>query len=242
MLNLPIACATNIKFSTRSVCMKSNPIFITATEWFESTSLRNPIPSIDHKLEQYFPDCYNVSYDTKLLATKAATAEEKQAPFYNAYREQFGTEDIHALDIAIANSHKKCIFLNGFNQEQFLYVAPKLKDTAEIIYFFKCPEIYDLSALAQFTKLRCVHIYWNNSLESLWDMSENKHLRVISCIMISKLSRIEALKQSHVEYICLDSSDNNGHTKTALFDVSVFEKMPHLKHLSLTYSDYKIDY
>ena len=73
-------------------------------------------------------------------------------------------------------------------------------------------------------------------------MTDNKQLKVISCIMISKLSKIEALKQSYVKYICFDSSDNNGNAKKALFDVSVFEQMPYLKHLSLTYSDNIIDY
>lgn len=222
--------------------MKSDSIFITAAEWFESTSLRNPISSMDHKLERFFPDCYSVAYDTKLLATKAAMAEEKQSPLYNDYREQFGVEDIHALDTAIMDHDARYVFLNGLNQDQFLHIAPKLKDTAEILYFFKCPRIYDLSALSQFTKLKCVHIYWNNSLESLWDMTGNKQLKVISCVMISKLSNIEPLKRSCVEYVCLDSSDNYGHKKKALFPISVFEQMPHLKHLSLICSDCKIDY
>ena len=115
-------------------------------------------------------------------------------------------------------------------------------DTAEIIYFFKCPRIYDLSVLSQFVKLKCVHIYCNNSLESLWDMTGNKDLKVISFAAISKLSRIEALTQSFVEYVCFDSSDINGRSKKSLFDVSVFEQMPYLKHLSLTYSDQKICY
>lgn len=222
--------------------MKSNSIFITAKDWFESTSLRNPISSLDHKLELFFPDCYIVDYDTKLLATKVPTKEERQFPFYNDYREQFGTKGIHALDTAVMDTAAKNIFLNGFNQDQFIYIAPKIKDTAEIIYFFKCPRIYDLSVLSQFTKLKCVHIYWNNSLESLWDMTDNRQLKVISFITISKLSRIEALKQSFVEYVCFDSSDNNGHAKNALFDVSIFPQMPYLKHLSLTYSDHKTDY
>lgn len=222
--------------------MKNNSIFITAKEWFESTSLKNPVTSMDRKLERFFPDCYSVSYDTKLLATKAATAEEKQSPFYNDYRERFGAEDIYALDTALTDCERKYVFLNGFNQEQFQHIAPKLRDTAEIVYLFKCPKIYDLSAFAQFTKLRCVHIYWNNSLESLWNMTGNKQLKVISCIMISKLARIETLKQSHVEYVCFDSSDNNGQAKAALFDISVFEHMPYLKHLSLTYSDRKTNH
>ena len=222
--------------------MKNNTIFITAREWFESTSLKNPIIGTDHKLSQFFPDCYSVEYDTKLLATKVATKEEKQSPFYNDYREKFGTNDIHILDAAIMDCDARYVFLTGFNQEQFLYIAPKLKETAEIIYFFKCPAIYDLSALSQFAKLKCVHIYWNNSIESLWDMTGNEQLKVISFVAISKLSRIEVLKQSCVEYVCFDSSDNDGRAKKALFDVSIFAQMPYLKHLSLTYSDHKIDY
>ena len=73
-------------------------------------------------------------------------------------------------------------------------------------------------------------------------MTGNKQLKVISFAAISKLNRIETLKYSGVEYISLDSADNNGHTKKALFDTSVFEQMPHLKHLSLNYSACKVDY
>ena len=222
--------------------MKTKSIFITNKQWFENSSLKNPISSIDHKLEQLYHSLYSVSYDTKLLATKAATREEKQCPFYNDYREQFGTGDISALDAAIMDCDTRYVFLNGFDQTQFLYIAPKIKDTAEVLYFFKCPRIHDLSVLSQFSKIKCVHIYWNNSLESLWDMTCNKQLKVISFVAISKLSRIETLKASSVEYICLDSSDNNGHTKKASFDKSVFEQMPNLKHLTLNYSNCKIDY
>ena len=222
--------------------MKNNTIFITAKAWFESTSLKNPIFGMEHKLAQFFPDYHRVDYDAKLLATKVATKEERQSPFYNDYREKFGVNDIHILDAATMGCDARRVFLNGLNQEQFLHIAPKLKDITEIIYFFKCPRINDLSVLSQFAKLECVHIYWNNSLESLWDMMGNKHLKVISFVAISKLSRIETLKHSCVEYVCFDSTDNEGRTKKALFDVSVFTQMPHLKHLSLTYSDYRIDY
>ncbi len=222
--------------------MKRDSVFITAKDWFESTSLRNPIVCMDHKLEQYFPDCYNVNYDTKLLATKMATKEEKQAPFYNDYRERYGSRDIHVLDEAIMGTDKRYVFLNGFDQDQFMHIAPKLKDTAEILYLFKCPKISDLSILSQFAKLKCVHIYWNNSLESLWDMTGNTELKILSCIMMSKLSIVETLKTSYLEYICLDSSDNNGRKKKAQFNMSAFEQMKYLKHLSIIYSDCTIDY
>lgn len=222
--------------------MKNDSVFITTKEFFESTSLRNPICSMDHKLELIFPNFYSVSYDTKLLATKAATDAEKQFPFYNDYREQFGTTSILALDTAIINADAKQVFLNGFDQKQFLYIAPKIKDTAEILYLYKCPRINNLSVLAQFHKLKCLHIYWNNSMESLWDMRHNKQLQVLSFTSVSKLSKIAALVDSCVEYVSLDSEDNNGHTRKVLFDTSVFNQMPHLKHLSLRYSDCVIDY
>ena len=222
--------------------MKHRSVFITVEEWFESTSLKNPIICLDHKLKQGFPEYYAVNYDTKLLSTTTATAEEKQAPFYNDYRERYGNEDIHSLDEAIMNKDKRYVFLNGFDQDQFMYIAPKLKDTAEILYFFKCPKIYDLSILSRFSKLRCVHIYWNNSLENLWDMTGNTELKILSCVMISKLNSVEALKTSCVEYVCLDSSDNSGQKKKILFDTSAFTQMKTLKHLTLGYSDCNIDY
>ena len=209
--------------------MKSKPIFITAKEWFESTALKNPLTILDHTLEQFFPDFYRVSYDTKLLATKAGVNNDSC--------DRFGTTDLPALDAAIANSDARYIFLNGFDQSQFSHIAPLIKDTAEILYFFKCPRISDLSILSQFPKLQCVHIYWNNSLESLWDMTGNPELKVLSFQMISKLRHIEALKDSVVEYICFDSSDNSGNRKKALFDASIFSQIPHLKHLSLVYSE-----
>ncbi len=118
-----------------------------------------------------------------------------------------------------------------------MHIAPKIKDTAEVIYFFKCPKIKDLSILSKFKNLKCVHIFWNNSLESLWKMKDNKHLKVISFEAISKLKNIETLRDSSVEYIHLDSSDNNGNRKPVFFDPIFFEQMQHIKHISLRYKD-----
>ena len=61
-------------------------------------------------------------------------------------------------------------------------------------------------------------------------------------IQYTPRSNIEAVKTSCVEYVCLDSSDNNGRHKKVLFDTSAFEQMNNLKHLSLIYSDCNINY
>ena len=217
-----------------SKSMKHNCIYITSKEWFEETPLKNPILSLDHNLEQIYPQFYNIEYDLKILATKPATAEEKEFPGYNDYREKYGKSDISAIDIAVSSNASKNIFLNGFNQNQFEYIAPLIKETTEILYLFKCPKIKDLSLLSTFKNLKCVHIYWNNSLETLWDMKGNSALMVLSFVYITKLSNIEALDKSRIEYVNFDSSDNLGKKKKLDVDKSVFEKMKTLKHLFLT--------
>ena len=220
--------------------MKSKKVLITATEWFESGALKNPIVSFDHELEKYDPSLYSLNYDTKLLATNPPMKEEKGGIIYNDYREKYGTRDLSSLDSRIRSAGAKNVFLNGFNQELFEYIVPLIKNSAEVIYFFKCPQISDLSALSYFSKLKCVHIYYNNSLTRLWDMANATTLKVISFDMVSKLNDIETLKQSFVEYIHLNCVDNNGRKKSALFNASVFEQMPHLRYLSLDFANMEI--
>ena len=221
--------------------MKKDYYYISDPKYFENSSLKNPIRTHDHALETYFPEFYAPHYDTRFVAVPAPSPEEKEYWCYNDYRERYGSTDIQSLHDALENSNPKCIFLNGFNQKQFLFIAPKIKDTAEVIYFFKCPKIKDLSVLSQFKNLKCVHIFWNSSLETLWDMKDNRQLKVISFDAITKLRNIESLRDSSVEYLRFDSSDNSGNTKLILFDPSVLDQMPQLKHISLVYTGYCIE-
>ncbi len=220
--------------------MKNQKVLITDSEWFESGPLKNPVASLDHELEKHYPTLYCLNYDTKLLATNPPTKADKEVIMYNDYREKYGTLDLSSLDSKICRTGGKNVFLNGFNQNLFEYIVPIIKDSAEVIYFFKCPQISDLCALSQFSKLKCVHIFQNNSLTKLWDMTNATNLKIISFNMISKLESIETLKHSFVEYVHLDSIDNNGCKKTALFNVSNFEQMPHLKYLSLNFKNLEI--
>lgn len=221
--------------------MSKQYIFIYDNEWLNSGSLKNPIPTLDHKLEAYFPEFYETHYELRIVAAEPASLEEKNAPFYNDYREHYGVSDISSLDDIIKIAKPRSVFLNGFDQKLFLSIAPKLMDTVEVIYFFKCPKIKDLSILSQFSKLRCVHIYWNHSLETLWDMKSNPQLKVLSCTAISKLRNVDALKNASVEYVHLDSLDHSGNKKNCFFDTTVFDQMQHLKHLSLNYKDCFVD-
>ena len=135
----------------------------------------------------------------------------------------------------------KNVFLCGFRQEDLRAVTPRIKETTEVLYLYKCPRIKDLSMLSEFTELRCVHMYWNHSLECLWDMRSNRFLQAISFVDVSGLQSIDGLKDSAAEYVCLDSADNNGKRRKMQFDPQVLDQMKHLKHLILNYVGYKTD-
>ena len=221
--------------------MKSKKILITSPEWFDNGSQNNPIHTFDHAMEAHFPEFYCVEYDTRLLAANPPTREEKEFWAYNDYRERYGTRDLNALDTAIQSSGGRYVYLNGFDQQLFEYIAPQIRETAEVIYFCKCSRISDLSMLAQFSRLQCVHVFHNTALTRLWDMSQNHCLKVISFCCITKLENIEPLLHSPVEYVHLDSEDFSGNRRPALFDPTVFEQMPRIKYLSLAFSKCKIE-
>ena len=215
---------------------KSKKILVTAPEWFDNGNQKNPIRTFDHAMEAHFPEFYCVDYDTKLCAANPPTREEKEFRAYNDYRDRYGTRDLTALDAAIQSSGGRTIYLNGFDQQLFEYIAPQIRDTAEIINFCKCSRISDLSVLAQFPRLQCVHIFHNTALTTLWDMSRHHCLKAISFCQITKLEDISSLLRSTVEYIHMDSEDFSGSRRPALFDPSVFDQMPRIKHLSLAFS------
>ncbi len=208
-------------------------VYITSNEWFETTSLKNPICVLEHNLDKIYPEYYSVDYDLKIVATKPATPQEKVFAGYNDYREKYGQADISAVGDAVENSTAKSLFLNGFNQKQFEYIAPLIKDTAEILYLFKCNKICDLSMLSEFHKLKCVFIYGNSALERLWNMHQNDELKILSFVYVTKLQYIDTLTDSGLEYFSYDSSDNCGNKREILFDESVFQRIKTLKHLYL---------
>lgn len=223
--------------------MKNKYLFITNEKWFEDTRFKNPIHLFDHKLEKYYPEFYNANYDLRLLATELPTKKEREFFIYNDCRDEYGESDISVLKVAAENSNSRNVFLNGFHQEHFEYLAPYIKDSTEILYLFKCQRIKDLSLLSEFKNLKCVHIQWNNSLECLWDMKRNKNLSVISFVQVSKIRNVSPLLNSNVEYVALDSMDNSGNKKECLIeDLEVFNKIPNLKHLNLCYIKVSVDY
>lgn len=223
--------------------MKKKYLYVTDEDLFDSSSLKNPVACLDGKLEKYYPEYFENNYDLRLLVKHEPVKAERESSIYNDVFEKIGSNDISVFkDSAVKNKAKK-VLLNGFSQEHFDYIAPYIKDTTEVMYLFKCPRIKDLSVLAEFEKLKCLFIFWNNSLESLWDMKNNSDLEVLSFVNISKLRDISGLKNSTVKYITFDSTGVYPNPKELLIeDISAFDKLSGLKHLKLLYKKCKIDY
>ena len=218
--------------------MNKKCIYIYNDEWFDSTMLSNPHNTLDHKLDDYYPEYYEVNYDVRLLATEENEIEDQ----INDYKQRYGTKDINELKDYVIKKNPQAVLLNGFDQEQFDYIMDYIKDI-RILYLFKCNKIYDLSKLSNCSNLECLHIDWNNKLESLWNMSNNANLKVLSFDRITKLSKIDDIINTNIEYITFNSRNNLGQTKYE-FDgnVDVFKQMKNLKHLKLHYKNLKVDY
>ena len=217
--------------------MNKKSIYIYNDEWFDSTCLSNPLNTLDHKLDDYYPEYYEVNYDVRLLATE----EDEIADQFNDYKQRYGTKDINEVKCYVIKKNPQAVLLDGFAQEQFDYIIDYIRDV-KILYLYKCNKIYDLSKLSNCSNLECFHIDWNNRLESLWDMSNNINLKVLSFDRISKLSKIEDLVNTNIEYITFDSRNNLGQTKYEFSgNLDVFKQMKKLKHLKLHYKNVKVD-
>ena len=73
-------------------------------------------------------------------------------------------------------------------------------------------------------------------------MSNNANLKVLSFDQITKLSKIDDLINTDIEYITFDSRNNLGQTKYEFSgNIDVFKQMTKLKHLKLHYKNLKVD-
>ena len=217
--------------------MNKKSIYIYNDEWFDSTCLSNPLITLDHKLDDYYPEYYEVNYDVRLLATE----ENEITDQFNDFKQKYGTKDINVLKEYVSKKIPQTVLLDGFDQAQFDYIIDYIKDV-KILYLYKSNKIKDLSKLSNCSNLECLHIDWNNRLESLWDMSNNANLKVLSFDRITKLSKIEDLINTNIEYITFDSRNNLGQTKYEFSgNLDVFKQMKKLKHLKLHYKNLKVD-
>lgn len=211
----------------------------------------NPINTLDHKLNSIYPHFYQANYDLRIIEhklTKYPKTKDIQemkelfpALFYDPYP-KVALPNIESLKEICQNSEIKNVFLCGFTLDHFKYIAPYIKDTTEMLYLHKCNSINDLSVLSDFVNLKCVHIYWNNKLETLWTMENNVNLKALSFLCTTKLMNVEALAKSTVEYITFDGESVSTYITNHQFaDLSIFQRIPNLKHLTTNFKNLKIN-
>ncbi len=232
--------------------MTRKSVFVANEVFLDKGNFSNPITTLDHKLITFYPNFYSADYDLRIIDHKLPTyprtidfqrlKEELPVLFHDPYV-AVALPSIESLKEICLNKKVKNVFLNDFSLDHFNYIAPYIKETTEILYLFKCNLINDLSILSDFTNLKCVHIYWNNKLETLWNMEKNVNLKVVSFIFTTKLKNVEALTKSTVEYITLDGESPSTYIVNHQFaDLSIFQRIPNLKCLSINYKNLIINY
>ena len=104
--------------------MNKKSIYIYNDEWFDSTCLSNPLITLDHKLDDYYPEYYEVNYDVRLLATE----ENEITDQFNDFKQKYGTKDINVLKEYVSKKIPQTVLLDGFDQAQFDYIIDYIKD------------------------------------------------------------------------------------------------------------------
>lgn len=232
--------------------MSNKSVFVVDEAFLDNFgNFRNPINTLDHKLNFIYPHFYLANYDLRIIDHKLPkypkTMDFQEMMelypewFYDPYRE-VTLPNIESLKVVCQNRVIKNVFLGSFTLDHFKYLAPYIKDTTETLYLWKCNSINDLSLLSDFVNLKCVHIYWNNKLETLWNMENNINLKVLSFLFTTNLKNVEALAKSTVEYIMFDGESASTYISNHQFtDLSIFQRIPNLKHLTINYKNLKIN-
>lgn len=106
-------------------------------------------------------------------------------------------DDIEAIFSKI-ESRKEAfgISLIAVDQKFFESIITKYGKKFSVICFTKCPLISNLSALEDIDHLEYVTYYWNQRLESLWDLSKNPNLKGLSFDDFTRLHHLKDIPKS----------------------------------------------
>ncbi|MBR5110458.1 MAG: hypothetical protein IK099_09695 [Clostridia bacterium] len=80
--------------------------------------------------------------------------------------------------------------ISGVNQKTFEYFIARYGKQFKRIHFFKCKLVQDWACLSDLPNLECLSWFWNQRIDSLWDMSNNVSL---TALHISNFTRLHSL-------------------------------------------------
>ena len=88
------------------------------------------------------------------------------------------------------------IQIYGLRQDTFDYFLSRYGKQFKRIYFFKDNLVQDWSGLADLPDLECLFWYWNQRITNLWDMSNNRALKILHISDFTRLHDLSGIEKA----------------------------------------------
>lgn len=105
-----------------------------------------------------------------------------------------GTITKEEIDVIGEHPRWKRISIVGLYQDTFEYFIYKYGKQFDAIYFFKNKFVEDLSALGTLEKVEAIGYFANQRAKKLWNMSNNKRLRMLSLNDFTRLHDLAGIE------------------------------------------------
>ena len=115
-----------------------------------------------------------------------------------------GTMSLETLDEIRQHPAATKIVLSGLRQNTFDYFVENYARQFEVIHFWKCPLVEDLSMLSGLEKVKYVLFFFNQRATRLWDMTNNEAMVGLSLDDFSRMHTLDdipsapSLEEFHV--------------------------------------------
>ena len=88
------------------------------------------------------------------------------------------------------------IQIYGLRQDTFDYFLSRYGKQFKRIYFFKDNLVQDWSGLADLPDLECLFWYWNQRITNLWNMSNNRALKILHISDFTRLHDLSGIEKA----------------------------------------------
>ncbi len=123
----------------------------------------------------------------------------------------------------------KSIIIAGLKQADFERFITDFANQFEVIQFWKCPYISDLTSLETLRNVKFITYFWNQRATRLWDMSSNRSLIGLEFECFTRMHLLDDIMTAeNLRYLVLDRG-------IALGNYSISSLWPLIKCKSLEY-------
>lgn len=144
-----------------------------------------------------------------------------------------GTITKEEIDIIKDYPELKRIRVTGLRQDTFEYFIENYGSQFEAICFWKDKLVSDFSVLGNLENIVAITFFWNQRVEKLWDMSNNKKLRMLNLDDFTRLHSLRGVEKAPaLEYLTFGNLSDSR---------SKFDNVPDLNETSLQKVAYNSD-